>query len=955
MKRIFLTTLAIWLCFWSVTLATPRVPDQLRFADMRLKLDKDAVAGVQRKVDDLVRSPRHYEEFVGRCQLYFPLIEEAFRASQLPEDFKFLALQESALLADRISKSGAVGYWQFKEVSGVESGLRIDRRIDERKHILASSQAAARYLHKQQLVFKNWVYALLAYNLGTTGANSIINRRYIGTDRMELDRHTHQYIIHFLAHKIAFEEGLSRASTPALTLWLYADAKGKSLQEIADLSGLEYEQLRRHNHWLHVREVPTDASFPVLIPVQKGQESALLARLNVRPAGMPTKEEGVLAFEEDLKVIEEETDEYALEALDSARIFQNPKDYPKITSDEVRQIGGRGIRMVTANGLPAIIAGEKEDLTRLCADLGISKSKFLKINDLNAFDDLRPGRIYYLKKKPKKAVPAQHAAQRGETLWDVSQRYGVRLASLIKYNRMRKGEDPQPGRILWLNATRPQDQAIEFRPLAPDSPVSTPVTTNPPAATDPGSAPATGQPADNKEVIEVPVNTPIGLAEGTHMVKKGETVFTIVRQYGITLLDLRELNPNLRADMQVSEGQILRVKPEGNAPQPANPPVGQQIGQQPGITPNPGTGITPNPGITPQPGITPNPGITPQPGAVSQPPAAEQPRTTYARPNGDQVYQVRKGDGLRRIATSFGTTVDELRRLNSLPSDAIREGQELVIRPANGTLPALPATPAPAKPASAAGTLLPVPANGFHLAKAGETVESIAALYGFDPKVLAATNAVPVNKSFAAGDQLLVMGIPVTASSPATSPAGTPAAPISAPVTPPVSTPVATPATGTPVVGVPATGVPATGMPATGTPNVGGTTLNMPSNPKPAAREAKYHTIKKGETLGKIAAKYKVTPQQIRNWNNFKGDKIQAGDKIVIGYTGPPVTASTNPIAETQPLGAANTQKKFHTVKKGDTLFSIARKYSLTVNELKILNNMRGEETIRTGQELRVR
>ena len=71
-----------------------------------------------------------------------------------------------------------VGFWQFKEGTAREVGLTVDRNIDERMNITASSHAAAKYLKKNNFFFDNWIYALLAYNTGPGGAEQHVEKRY---------------------------------------------------------------------------------------------------------------------------------------------------------------------------------------------------------------------------------------------------------------------------------------------------------------------------------------------------------------------------------------------------------------------------------------------------------------------------------------------------------------------------------------------------------------------------------------------------------------------------------------------------------------------------------------------------------------------------------------------------------------------------------------------------------
>src|SRR6188768_3462894 len=125
---------------------TPEVPHKMQFAGMTLTIRDDARREIQSDVDAFTKYPRYFGVKVERAKTYFPIIEKIFAEERLPDDFKFLALQESALISDAVSVSDAVGFWQFKDFTAMEMGLRVDKEVDERMNLVSSSHAAALYL-----------------------------------------------------------------------------------------------------------------------------------------------------------------------------------------------------------------------------------------------------------------------------------------------------------------------------------------------------------------------------------------------------------------------------------------------------------------------------------------------------------------------------------------------------------------------------------------------------------------------------------------------------------------------------------------------------------------------------------------------------------------------------------------------------------------------------------------
>ena len=99
------------------------------------------------------------------------------------------------------------------------------------------------------------------------------------------------------------------------------------------------------------------------------------------------------------------------------------------------------------------------------------------------------------------------------------------------------------------------------------------------------------------------------------------------------------------------------------------------------------------------------------------------------------------------------------------------------------------------------------------------------------------------------------------------------------------------------------------------------------------------HTVRSGESLWTIAKKYGVTVSDIKRWNNLKSDRIVRGQKLVV-YRGS--GGGSKSVAQT---------KVVHRVRKGETLWQIARKYGTTVSNIKKWNHL-GSNTLQVGQKL---
>lgn len=107
------------------------------------------------------------------------------------------------------------------------------------------------------------------------------------------------------------------------------------------------------------------------------------------------------------------------------------------------------------------------------------------------------------------------------------------------------------------------------------------------------------------------------------------------------------------------------------------------------------------------------------------------------------------------------------------------------------------------------------------------------------------------------------------------------------------------------------------------------------------------HIVRSGENLGLIARKYRVSVNQLMAWNNMRSTMIRPGQKLVVYGSGSPMAQ-----AGKKPVMRSATSST-HTVRSGENLGLIAKKYKCSVTDLKEWNSIRGSVIV-PGQKLRV-
>ncbi|MCD6582936.1 MAG: transglycosylase SLT domain-containing protein [Desulfuromusa sp.] len=141
--------------------------------------------------------------WLKRSTRYLPVIEAMLSRAGLPDDLKYVALAESALRPHVGSPKGAIGFWQFLPETGRRYGLTVNKFIDQRRNLIASTEAAVTYFSKLYEKFGSWSLAAAAFNMGEEGLQAeILSQGVDNFYRLYLPLETQRYLFRILSAKL---------------------------------------------------------------------------------------------------------------------------------------------------------------------------------------------------------------------------------------------------------------------------------------------------------------------------------------------------------------------------------------------------------------------------------------------------------------------------------------------------------------------------------------------------------------------------------------------------------------------------------------------------------------------------------------------------------------------------------------------------------------------------------
>lgn len=198
--------------------------------------------------------------YVKRLPLYKPYILQELEKNNIPLDFLYLPIAESALRNDVVSWAGAAGIWQFMPETAREYGLIVNDDIDERYNFEKSTRAALKYIKYLHETFSNWTLVAAAYNRGQNGIkNAMSDQNVDNYYNLYLNEETSRYVFRILAIKyVLLDYERKKDYINKMIGWVYSKPETKKIEvwEIKDLktwaqeNQQNYQTIKNLNMWI---------------------------------------------------------------------------------------------------------------------------------------------------------------------------------------------------------------------------------------------------------------------------------------------------------------------------------------------------------------------------------------------------------------------------------------------------------------------------------------------------------------------------------------------------------------------------------------------------------------------------------------------------------------------------------------------------------------------------------
>ena len=385
-----------------------------------------------------------------RAEPYLNHILDEIEAKDIPGELALLPVVESAFVPDAYSKADASGLWQFVPSTGREYGLQQNDWYDGRRDIYASTKAATTYLKELSQTFDgDWLLALASYNCGKGRVKKSIERNEyhnLPTDYWSLDlpEETEDYVPRLLAIAKLFahadEYNIHLQHIPNRPYFEVVDIKSPiDLHKAAKLANTPLHAFLKLNPGFNRSSTAPQGPHRLLVPVSQAKE-----------------------FKKNLAMLPY-SERVTLKQYDEERVAEiHPQEKHKEKSAQIRgnevKTSLTQFKVKTGENLASIANKNNTTIKSLRQANNLAGNSVRSGTRLLIPSEAKSNSIPLLAtaSKTKSANAQVYAIKKGDTFFNISQRFSVTPKDIANWNNITLKTALIPGRKLTIKSVNPQ-------------------------------------------------------------------------------------------------------------------------------------------------------------------------------------------------------------------------------------------------------------------------------------------------------------------------------------------------------------------------------------------------------------------------------------------------------------------------------------------------------------------
>ena len=514
------------------------------------------------------------EGSLNRKTAYDSLVYSKLDEMNMPRDLIYLALVESGFKLKAYSRAKASGMWQFIPETGKRYGLTVDYWVDMRRNPEMATTAALKYLSRLYSEFNDWLLAMAAYNCGEGRVRRLVKEKMADSTwdttqvvtywDLELPKETMRYVPRILAAMVIghypehYDMKINRQYRPDFDTVTVFDSF--PLEEVAKILKVPEDTLRSLNMELVKWCTPPNRdSYLLRLPV--GTRSAFVDGYDKmeknnfsswhhhkvkrgESLGVISRQYGI-----SVKELQQANDMKGTRIRAGQTLLIPIKVTPKKSS------GKKPVKVKT------YVAKLGDNVASVARLFGVSQESLRIWNSMKEDHVVKPGDTLFVSKPELKPVVPQAAATpkiakgeryvvaEGDTYAAIAKKYGIPVVMLLEanggfQNRLSVGDS------LVIPEFTQTVQKASAKPKFAENTAAKPAEKSGKSKTaDAPTGSATAKSAAKSEKSAV---------EKVHVVKKGEGLWDISRQYGVTIEDIVRWNNLKDTKIRIGDKLIIR-------------------------------------------------------------------------------------------------------------------------------------------------------------------------------------------------------------------------------------------------------------------------------------------------------------------------------------------------------------------------------------------------------------